>query len=59
MTSVIHTERLTSAHGPHRGIIHLDLDVESGEILGYLGPDGAGQTTMLGAWDPAVPALDR
>ena len=43
MTAVIHTEQLTKTYGPHRGITELDLDVEEGEIFGFLGPNGAGQ----------------
>src|SRR6187431_3396335 len=44
---VIHTEQLTKAYGEHRGIIDVDLDVQSGEAFGFLGPNGAGKTTMI------------
>src|SRR6478752_2884034 len=47
MTSIIRTERLTKAYGPHRGIIDVDLDVEQNEIFGFLGPNGAGKTTTI------------
>ena len=29
MTSIIRTERLTKAYGPHRGIVDVDLEVEA------------------------------
>ena len=47
MTSIIRTERLTKAYGPHRGIVDVDLDVEQNEIFGFLGPNGAGKTTTI------------
>ena len=47
MTSIIRTERLTKAYGPHRGIIDVDLEVEEGEVFGFLGPNGAGKTTTI------------
>jgi ABC-2 type transport system ATP-binding protein len=47
MTSVIRTEKLTKRYGPHRGIIDVDLEVQSGEVFGFLGPNGAGKTTTI------------
>jgi ABC-2 type transport system ATP-binding protein len=47
MTSIIRTERLTKAYGPHRGIIDVDLEVAENEIFGFLGPNGAGKTTTI------------
>ncbi len=47
MTSIIRTERLTKAYGPHRGIIDVDLEVAESEIFGFLGPNGAGKTTTI------------
>ncbi|HET9016591.1 MAG TPA: ABC transporter ATP-binding protein [Thermomicrobiaceae bacterium] len=47
MPAVIETEKLTKAYGAHRGIIDVDLTVESGEVFGFLGPNGAGKTTTI------------
>jgi len=47
MTAVIQTEKLTKSYGKHRGIIDVDLAVDSGEAFGFLGPNGAGKTTMI------------
>jgi len=37
MTAVIETEKLTKGYGAHRGIIEVDLEVQAGEIFGFLG----------------------
>jgi hypothetical protein len=37
MTAVIVTEKLTKSYGAHRGIIEVDLEVQAGEIFGFLG----------------------
>ena len=47
MTAVIALEKLTKSYGPNRGIIDVDLVVESGEVFGFLGPNGAGKTTTI------------
>ena len=47
MTSVIRTEKLTKSYGPHRGIVDVDLDVQTGEVFGFLGPNGAVKTTTI------------
>ena len=38
---------LTKFYGSHRGIEGLDLEVRTGEVLGFLGPNGAGKTTTI------------
>ncbi len=43
----IHTEKLTKFYGSARGIIDLDLDVQEGEVFGFLGPNGSGKTTTI------------
>ena len=39
MTAVIRTEKLTKSYGSHRGIVDVDLDVQKGEVFGFLGPE--------------------
>ncbi|NUT05262.1 MAG: ABC transporter ATP-binding protein [Hamadaea sp.] len=41
------TENLTKFYGDRRGIEGLDLEVRTGEVLGFLGPNGAGKTTTI------------
>jgi ABC-2 type transport system ATP-binding protein len=47
MTAIIETEKLTKTYGEHRGIIDVDLIIETGEVFGFLGPNGAGKTTTI------------
>jgi ABC-2 type transport system ATP-binding protein len=47
MTAIIETEKLTKSYGRSRGIIDVDLVVETGEVFGFLGPNGAGKTTTI------------
>jgi ABC-2 type transport system ATP-binding protein len=48
MTAAIETHKLTKWYGPKaRGIIDVDLVVETGQIFGFLGPNGAGKSTTI------------
>ncbi|HEY5435818.1 MAG TPA: ABC transporter ATP-binding protein [Candidatus Limnocylindrales bacterium] len=47
MPAIIRTERLTKSYGSHRGIVDVDLEIETGEVFGFLGPNGAGKTTTI------------
>ena len=47
MPAAIRTERLTKSYGVHRGVVDLDLQIETGEVFGFLGPNGAGKTTTI------------
>lgn len=42
MCLAIVTQRLTKYYGASRGIVDVDLEVEAGEVFGFLGPNGAG-----------------
>ncbi|GLY16218.1 ATP-binding cassette domain-containing protein [Kineosporia rhizophila] len=41
------TRTFTTRTGPVEAVRGVDLDVETGEIVGFLGPNGAGKTTTL------------
>ena len=47
MTAAIETTKLTKYYGRSRGVMDLDLTVESGQIFGFLGPNGAGKSTTI------------
>lgn len=45
--SVIDVRGLTKSFGGRTVVDHVDLDVERGEIVGFLGPNGSGKTTTI------------
>lgn len=47
MDTVIETRKLTKYYGKSRGIIDVDLDVQEGEIFGFIGPNGSGKSTTI------------
>ena len=47
MGPAIETRQLTKYYGRHRGILDVDLAVESGEVFGFLGPNGSGKSTTI------------
>jgi ABC-2 type transport system ATP-binding protein len=53
---VIRAEGLTKRYGKIVAVDHIDFDVEAGEIVGILGPNGSGKTTtilmLLGLTEP-------
>ncbi len=44
---VIEVERLTKKFGDFTAVNHISFDVNAGEVLGYLGPNGSGKTTTI------------
>jgi len=48
MSAVLTTNRLCKNFGSLRALIDLDLEIESGQVWGFLGPNGSGKTTTLG-----------
>jgi ABC-2 type transport system ATP-binding protein len=44
---VIRTENLTKYYGHHLGVQNLTLEVEPGEVFGFLGTAGAGKSTTI------------
>jgi ABC-2 type transport system ATP-binding protein len=47
MTSIIVLDQLTKWFGPRLAVDHVSLQVEAGEVMGLLGPNGSGKTTIL------------
>jgi ABC-2 type transport system ATP-binding protein len=47
METAIRTEKLSKTFGSTEALVDLDLQVPTGEVLGYLGPNGAGKTTTI------------
>jgi len=47
MPTAIRTQDLSKSYGSTDALVSLDLEVPSGEVLGYLGPNGAGKTTTI------------
>jgi ABC-type multidrug transport system ATPase subunit len=47
MSTVIRTDGLTKRYGDTAVVDHLDLDVEAGDLFGFLGPNGSGKTTTI------------
>ena len=45
--SVIQCDKLTKDFGDNRGIFDLDLNIEQGEMVGYVGTNGSGKTTTI------------
>jgi len=45
--SVIDVRGLTKKFGGRTVVDHVDLDVQKGEIVGFLGPNGSGKTTTI------------
>ncbi len=44
---IIETKGLTKFYGKSRGIVEVDLSVESGDFFGFIGPNGAGKSTFI------------
>ena len=47
MDAVIVAENLTRRFGDFVAVDHLNLEVQAGQVLGYLGPNGSGKTTTI------------
>jgi ABC-2 type transport system ATP-binding protein len=47
MTATISTHRLTKRYGHTTALDSLDLEIEQGEVFGYLGPNGVGKSTTI------------
>lgn len=47
MAPTIQTEKLSKRYGNDVALVALDLEIDAGEIFGFLGHNGAGKTTTL------------
>src|SRR3990170_4697352 len=47
MTNSIEVSQLVKTFGPTRALDGLDLSVATGEVHGFLGPNGSGKTTTI------------
>ncbi|MGN1401579.1 MAG: ATP-binding cassette domain-containing protein [Bacillus sp. (in: firmicutes)] len=47
MGGAIKTFRLTKDYGDNKGIFNVTFQIESGEVFGFLGPNGSGKTTTI------------
>ena len=46
-TSIISVRDLTYRFGDFVAVDHVNFDVEPGQVIGYLGPNGSGKTTTI------------
>src|SRR5258706_15112692 len=49
MVAVLQTEGLTKHFGAFKAVQDLNLQVQEGDLYGFLGPNGSGKTTTLRA----------
>src|SRR6267142_706206 len=47
MPPVIVADQLTKWYGPRLAVDRVSLEIEAGEVMGLLGPNGSGKTTIL------------
>ena len=44
---MIKTQELTKAYGQLHAIDNLSLELEEGDLFGFIGPNGSGKTTTM------------
>ncbi|MCD7750030.1 MAG: ATP-binding cassette domain-containing protein, partial [Oscillospiraceae bacterium] len=45
--TVISVDHLTKDYGQNRGVFDVSLEIQEGEVFGYLGTNGSGKTTTI------------
>ena len=45
--SVIEIKNLTKDYGSNQGIFDINLNIEKGEMIGFVGTNGSGKTTLI------------
>lgn len=53
---IISIKDLTRSYGQRIALDHLSLDINAGEIFGFLGPNGSGKTTLFRILSTLIPA---
>ena len=48
--TVIKIDHLTKDYGHNRGVFDISLEVEKGEVYGFLGPNGAGENDYYSSY---------
>ena len=44
---ILQIDHLSKYYGKHRGVEHVSLALEEGEVFGLIGPNGAGKSTTI------------
>ena len=47
MSELVTCKDLTKRFGNHTALDHINISLDSGKIIGLLGPNGSGKTTLL------------
>ncbi len=47
MSIILECKNLSKTYGSHTALNHINLSLESGHIIGLLGPNGSGKTTLI------------
>ncbi len=56
---IVHMKNIVKRYGNYLALDHVALDIEEGEILGLLGPNGVGKTILIHALVGLVEGLGR
>jgi ABC-2 type transport system ATP-binding protein len=54
--TIVQVRHLSHSYGDRAALVDLSLEVEAGEIFGFLGPNGSGKTTLFRILSTLIPA---